>query len=84
MTTRFRFLVEGETIVGPVRGKGGMVQHPAQMQREKRRAASGKPLSIHEPVPQCVAVYPHYDATADGLPMFLPIASLVGAVREDE
>jgi len=83
-TLRFRFRFEGDEIVGPVRGKGGMVRHPAQLQRAKRRAAAGKPLGIYEPLPRCVAVYPHHDHTADGLPMFLRIAALVGSVKEDE
>lgn len=84
-THRFRFVVDGRTIIGPVRGFGGMAG-PEKMHLARRRFAKGKSFSpaLCEPKPGCVHVYPDWSPASDGEPMVVPLSTWDGENQENE
>ena len=81
MTIRIRAeLSDGQVLVGPIMGNGGMLGSGAlycgidAAERQALRAlglnrlrvSTGKPLSIFEPSPGHVMIYPDYSPASDG------------------
>lgn len=68
--TRYALVTEtGRRVVGAVQGNAGLLREPHGLERLRLcvlRAKAGQPLSIYEPSPGHVAVYPRLDAQQNG------------------
>lgn len=69
---------DGTTLVGPIRGSGGMLPADSAglevLARESRRAKAGKLLLIYEPKPGCIAVFPDAGRESEGAEVAVPLA----------
>lgn len=65
-------LADGRTVTGPVIGSGGFVEARGGRRRLTvaiERARAGAPLSIFEPEPGHVRIFPGFSAAGDGAPL---------------
>lgn len=64
---QFRIIeASGRVVVGPVRGRAGMVTSVYLLQSQVRLANRYRALRIFEPIAGHCAVYPHFGPSMDG------------------
>lgn len=73
-SARFRFVVDGQEILGSVQGAGGKAEFH-HLARAARLAAKGRPHQLYEPRPGCVSVFPDETHLEDGFAVIVPIAT---------
>lgn len=76
-TPHFRFrLADGREITGPVHGNGGIIRGEsarARLELQQKRARAGHAITLYEPAPGCVCVYPEYAAAGNGTPVHVDL-----------
>ena len=85
---RFRFVlrtVRGvalHVVEGPVQGAGGFVSRLADLEAQRALNALGRPLTIYEPDPGHVEVFPEYTAESNGPGVRVHISNLAGLAED--
>jgi hypothetical protein len=73
-------LADGSIVVGPVQGCGGVLRWNEgrdRLQLDTERARAGEELSVYEPKPGHVRVYPDYSAAGNGDPVDVDLRTAV-------
>lgn len=80
---RFKLrLPDGNIIIGPVHGSGGVISRREQLRRAIRQALKGRDSGLYEPQPHFARCYPAYDVAGQGEPhdFDLRTVEIVGVV----